>query len=132
MEDTELHYKPNVNVVRTARSFIRALCETYGHNQGMQVWDRIRETLGDHAASDIFLGMLTGDYHAIKVTSIGQLKIEAIKELRHFTGWGLKESKDFVEAVQSNGPKEIATGVIPEERIPDFTRAMQRIGCTVE
>ncbi len=130
MEDFQ--YKPDVNVVRTARSFIRALCDTYGSNQGMAVWDRIRETLGDRAASDIFLGMLTGDYHAVTVRSIGAHKIEAIKEMRSFTGWGLKESKDFVEAVQLGGPREIETGVIPEDRIQDFIKAMKRIGCAVE
>jgi ribosomal protein L7/L12 len=132
MQEDELRYKPDAGVVRTARSFIRSLCETYGHSQGMQVWDRIRETLGDRAASDIFLGMLTGDYHSVKVTRIGQLKIEAIKEVRHFTGWGLKEAKDFVEDVQSIGPREITSSMIREDRIQDFATAMRRIGCTVE
>lgn len=55
----DLTYTPNMDVVRSARYFIKSLCETYGHTKGMETWDRIREVLGDQAASDIFLGMLT-------------------------------------------------------------------------
>lgn len=130
MED--LSYKPDAKVVRSARSFIRALCENYGHTQGMQVWDRIREVLGDEAASDIFLGMLTGDHHGLTVKSVGIHKIEAIKELRHATGMGLKDAKDFVESVQYNGPKQIPEGMIPDQNVDRFIVAMARIGCEVE
>lgn len=130
--DDEIYYKPNTAVVRSARSFIRSLCETYGHTQGMQVWDQIRVVLGDQAASDIFLGMLTGDHHGLMLTSIGQLKIEAIKEMRAFTGMGLKDAKDFIEAVQYNGPKSIPEGMIPDSRVEPFIQAMARIGCIVE
>lgn len=131
MEDS-IQYKPNAAVVRSARAFIRSLCETYGHTQGMDVWDKIREVLGDQAASDIFLGMLTGDYQGLTVKSVGHLKIEAIKEVRNFTGMGLKEAKDFVEAVQYHGPKSIPDGAIPDSQVDNFILAMNRIGCVVE
>lgn len=128
----QLRYEPNIAVVRSARSFIRALCESYGHSQGLQVWDQIRSVLGDRAAGDIFLGMLTDAQDSVVIKSISNLKIEAIKELRAHTGWSLKESKDFVEDVQRLGPQMLGPGVINPERMEEFVRAMQRIGCEVE
>ena len=41
------------------------------------------------------------------LTSAGDKKISVIKEVRAFTGLGLKEAKDLVEAA----PKEIKSGV---------------------
>ena len=43
----------------------------------------------------------------IFLTSSGDKKINVIKEVRAFTGLGLKEAKDLVEAA----PKEIKSGV---------------------
>lgn len=132
--EEELVYRPNANVVRSARSFIRNLCEVYGHSQGMAVWDKVREVLGERAAGDIFLGMLTADYCEVVVKTIGQYKIEAIKEVRAFTGWGLKEAKDFVESVSWNGPKPInlQPDTMTDEKVEQFRRNMARIGCVVE
>lgn len=127
----DFRYNPNMAVVRSARSFIRTLCETYGSEQGMAVWDHIRKGLGEQIASDIFLGMLTGQGD-IRVISIGPSFIEAIKEVRGLTGWGLKEAKDFCDAVRDSGPQVIDSSQFREDRADDFTRAMARIGCRVE
>ena len=43
----------------------------------------------------------------VVLTSAGENKIGAIKEVRAFTGLGLKEAKDLVEAA----PKELKQGV---------------------
>lgn len=128
----ELLYKPDVNVVRSARYFIRSLCETYGHENGMAVWDKVRDVLGDRAASDIFLGMLTGDYNMLRVTQIGQYKIEAIKLVRSLTGVGLKEAKDFVEDVAAGRPQDIDVTRYKPEDVESFRREMIRFGCVVE
>lgn len=127
----DLQYKPNMDVVRGARSFIRALCQTYGTKQGMDVWDKTREVLGDQAASDIFLGMLTGN-GTLTVKSIGYSKIEAIKEFRHFTHLGLKDSKDFMDKVESEGPQVVPDHLIHASQHENFIQAMRQIGCAVE
>lgn len=124
-------YRPNMAVVRSARTFIRTLCETYGSEQGLAVWDHIRKGLGEQIASDIFLGMLTGQGD-IRVMSIGPRLIEAIKEVRTFTGWGLKEAKDFCDSVNSMGPQVIDATQFREDRADDFVRNMTQIGCRVE
>ena len=48
---------------------------------------------------------------AIFLSSAGDKKINVIKEVRAFTGLGLKEAKDLVEAA----PKEIKAGVAKKE-----------------
>lgn len=124
-------YKPNMAVVRSARSFIRSLCEVYGSEQGMLVWEHIRKGLGDQIASDIFLGMMTGQGD-IRVVSIGGEFISAIKEVRAFTGWGLKEAKDFCDAVRDTGPQVIDSSQFREDKVDDFINGMTRLGCRVE
>ena len=131
MEDVE--YKPNMDVVRSARYFIKSLCETYGHDRGMAVWDQIRAVLGDRAASDIFLGMLTQEYHTVSITRIGSYKIEAIKLVRHITGFGLKEAKDFVEDVSDRGQvKTLDLSSLAPEQVNAWIQDMRRIGCEIQ
>ena len=128
----DLVYKPDIDVVRSARYFIKALCEKYGHTKGMEVWDRIREVLGDQAASDIFLGMLTQQYTQITVSGIGNYKIEAIKLVREITGCGLKEAKDFVEDISDRGMTiTLDLSNKDEAFVERWIQNMRRIGCTV-
>ena len=128
----EFEYKPSMAVVRSARAFIRTLCETYGSEQGMQVWDHIRKGLGDQIASDIFLGMLTGQTD-LRVITIGQEFISAIKEVRWLTGIGLKEAKDFCDAVRDKGPQIINVEHITDDgKVEQFVSNMRKIGCRVE
>ena len=47
----------------------------------------------------------------VVLTSAGENKIGAIKEVRAFTGLGLKEAKDLVEAA----PKELKQGVAKKD-----------------
>ena len=131
MEDVA--YKPNMDVVRSARYFIKSLCETYGHDRGMAVWDQIRAVLGDQAASDIFLGMLTQEYHTVSITRIGPYKIEAIKLVRHITGYGLKEAKDFVEDVSDRGQvKTLDLSSLAPEQVNAWIQDMRRVGCEIQ
>ena len=61
-------------------------------------------------------------------------KIEAVKEVREHTGWGLKESKDYVDAIQrgepvpaitvetgSRAPRE-TTGEVGRENLAELAR----------
>ena len=128
----DLVYNPNMDVVRSSRYFIKSLCENYGHTKGMEVWDRIREVLGDQAASDIFLGMLTQQYSQVTVSKIGNYKIEAIKLVREITGCGLKEAKDFVEDIGDRGMTlTLDLSNKDEDFVQRWINDMRRIGCTV-
>lgn len=126
----DFSYKPDMNVVRSARSFIKSLCEVYGNDRGLAVWDHIRSGLGDDIAGDIFLGMLVRQ-EDIRVSGIGDRFIDAIKEVRWLTGWGLKEAKDFCDNVRLNGPQIINVEHMDEQKVEQFANNMKKIGCTV-
>ena len=61
-------------------------------------------------------------------------KIEAIKAVRSFTNWGLKESKDFVESVNSDvqsRPMPFAVSVRPEYTALMFATDLRGTGYKV-
>ena len=61
------------------------------------------------------------------LSTIGDKKINVIKEVRAFTGLGLKEAKDLVEAA----PKEIKTGVAKKEA-EEVKKKLEAAGAKVE
>ena len=63
----------------------------------------------------------------VVLTSAGDNKIGAIKEVRAFTGLGLKEAKDLVEAA----PKEIKKGVAKKDA-EELQKKFAAIGAKVE
>jgi len=63
----------------------------------------------------------------IFLSSAGDKKINVIKEVRAFTGLGLKEAKDLVEAA----PKEVKTGVAKKEA-DEIKKKLEAAGAKVE
>ena len=64
---------------------------------------------------------------AIFLAAAGDKKINVIKEVRAFTGLGLKEAKDLVEAA----PKEIKAGVAKKEA-EEVKKKLEAAGAKVE
>ena len=63
----------------------------------------------------------------IFLASSGDKKINVIKEVRSFTGLGLKEAKDLVEAA----PKEVKKGVAKKEA-EEIKKKLEAAGAKVE
>ena len=61
------------------------------------------------------------------LTAAGDKKINVIKEVRAFTGLGLKEAKDLVEAA----PKEIKSGVAKKDA-EEAKKKLEVAGAKVE
>ena len=61
------------------------------------------------------------------LTTFGDKKINVIKEVRAFTGLGLKEAKDLVEAA----PKEIKSGVAKKDA-EEAKKKLEAAGAKVE
>ena len=61
------------------------------------------------------------------LASAGDKKINVIKEVRAFTGLGLKEAKDLVEAA----PKEVKAGVAKKEA-EEAKKKLEAAGAKVE
>ena len=64
---------------------------------------------------------------AVFLASSGDKKINVIKEVRAFTGLGLKEAKDLVEAA----PKEIKAGVSKKDA-EEVKKKLEAAGAKVE
>ena len=67
------------------------------------------------------------DEFTVVLSSIGDKKINVIKEVRAITGLGLKEAKDLVEGA----PKEIKGGVAKKEA-EEFKKKLEAAGAKVE
>ena len=63
----------------------------------------------------------------VVLASIGDKKINVIKEVRAITGLGLKEAKDLVESA----PKPVKEGV-PKEEAEELKKTLEGAGATVE
>ena len=64
---------------------------------------------------------------SVSLTSIGDKKINVIKEVRAVTGLGLKEAKDLVEAA----PSMVKEG-IPEAEANEIKAKLEEAGASVE
>ncbi len=67
------------------------------------------------------------DEFTIMLTAAGDKKINVIKEVRAFTGLGLKEAKDLVEAA----PKEIKVGVAKKDA-EEAKKKLEAAGAKIE
>ena len=63
----------------------------------------------------------------VMLTTVGDKKIEVIKEVRALTGLGLKEAKDLVEGA----PKAVKEGVNKEEA-DKIKATLEKVGAKVE
>ena len=63
----------------------------------------------------------------VVLTSIGDKKIQVIKEVRAITGLGLKEAKDLVD----NAPNPVKEG-IPEKDAEEIKQKLEAVGASVE
>ena len=63
----------------------------------------------------------------VMLATVGEKKINVIKEVRAITGLGLKEAKDLVEAA----PKAVKEGVSKDDA-EKFKKQLEEAGATVE
>ncbi len=86
-------------------SFMRSITEIYGSEKGMEVWDKIVNTLDPEIKGNIFFAMLTGT-HESRITLSGFYtnanKIACIKIIRQYTGMSLTEAKNAYELSEFN------------------------------
>ena len=82
---------------------------------------------GGLSQSRIIHNMLEKTDFTVVLTSAGDNKIGAIKEVRAFTGLGLKEAKDLVEAA----PKELKQGVAKKDA-EELQKKFAAIGAKVD
>lgn len=93
-------------IIGNGLHFMRAITEAYGAEEGMRLWETIAATLDPDIKGQIFFAMITGTYNdtiVLKRTLAAGManRVAAIKEIRNWTGMGLKEAKDASDAVEA-------------------------------
>lgn len=86
--------------------FMRSITEAYGTDKGMELWEQIASVLDPEVKGQIFFAMITGTYNdRVELRGISSTghhnAVACIKELRTWSGLGLKESKDIYDRLRT-------------------------------
>jgi ribosomal protein L7/L12 len=129
MYDPEREYDKIVEARHLARALVLAIRGRFG--TGAEDNANALETLAlecMHRLDDLEVATAPApvEYITVKLTAIGDKKIEVIKQVRALTGLGLKEAKDLVEAAPTILKEHIALADAIE-----IKRALEAAGATV-
>lgn len=92
----------NAAVISTGLHFMRSITEAYGTEEGMRLWETIADTLDPDVKGQIFFAMLTGTHNdtiVLRGINLSSDKVKCVKEIRNWTGLGLKEAMDVWNSV---------------------------------
>ena len=119
---------------------MRSITEAYGSEDGLALWEQISSVLDPDVKGQIFFAMITGTYNDqvhLKGLGTGAINnaVACIKEIRTWSGFGLKEAKDAYDRVRqhhqyNSGPSPVFLKV----RHEDYHRAvagLRNVGFTV-
>lgn len=131
--------KVTERVRRASINWVLAMQKAYGQEVGMKCFDVMRETFGEELCGSVLFGIMEGvrgDTITIRTTTSDLTrKIEAIKEIRHISGWGLKEAKDAVEAACFRDVVvSLSYDMLKEENshiLDNSIRTLEQVGVTV-
>ena len=94
------------------------LFRSYGAEKGMELWEQITDVLDPEVKGQIFFAMITGEYND-RITLKGVMgtnnAVACIKEVRNWTGFGLKEAKDTYDRLRTLGSQPEIIMVKPQE-----------------
>lgn len=119
--------------------FMRSISEAYGAEKGMELWESITSALDPDVKGQIFFAMITGTYNdRVHLKGMGQAALNnavgCIKEIRAWSGLGLKESKDMYDRLRNrtfdSSPSSEFIKVNPE----DYHKAvagLRNVGFTI-
>lgn len=93
-------------IVSNGLHFMRSITEAYGAEKGMELWETITNTLDPDVKGQIFFAMITGTYNdRVHLKGLGDAAVHnavsCIKEIRTWSGLGLKESKDMYDRLRN-------------------------------
>ena len=97
-------------IIANGMHFMRSITEAYGADEGMRLWETIAGTLDPDVKGQIFFAMITGTHNnRIVLRRVGPNtdRVARIKEIRNWTGLGLKEAKDLSDMVELGKPMSL-------------------------
>jgi ribosomal protein L7/L12 len=94
-------------IIGAGIEMMTAITEAYGEQKGMLVWDELANQFGDDFKGRVFLAILTGRKSEYVRVMTGAARAQGnfvalIKTIRNYTGWGLKEAKDFADLAETS------------------------------
>ena len=97
-------------IISNGIHFMRSITEAYGAEKGMELWEQITNVLDPEVKGQIFFAMITGTYndrvHLKGVNHSGiQSAVACIKEIRSWSGLGLKDAKDIYDRLNHGSVK---------------------------
>ena len=105
-------------IISNGLHFLRSITECYGAEKGMELWEQITDVLDPEVKGQIFFAMITGEYND-RITLKGVMgtnnAVACIKEVRNWTGLGLKEAKDTYDRLRNLGSQPEIIMVKPQE-----------------
>lgn len=117
------------SVISSGIEFVRAVTEAYGAEEGMRLWDKLNETLDPDVKGEVFFAMITGSYYdkiTLHPSPNMSNRVAAIKSVRSWTGLGLKEAKDIVDAVTGYN------GTLGTEMVITLQRPSDRVAAVID
>lgn len=124
-----------VDIITSGIQFMRSITEAYGTDDGLKLWTTIADTLDPDVKGEIFFAMITGNYqnklHCRISPSYFQRpdKVAMIKEIRTWTGFGLKEAKDMADAIIDNS--SVQTITVTTDKYNAARKGLINVGLTV-
>jgi hypothetical protein len=123
-------------IISNGLHFMRSITEAYGADAGLELWEQIASVLDPDVKGQIFFAMITGTYNdRILLKGIGASGqnngVSCIKEIRTWTGFGLKESKDLYDRLCNrtfnSSPSQEYITVNPEQ-YSQAVASLSRVG----
>jgi ribosomal protein L7/L12 len=120
-------------IVFSGIELMSAITDAFGAEEGIEVWNKMAEHIGQEFHQRVFMAMLSGQT-SCHVRLIGKgvrdngYFVELIKTIRNYTGLGLKEAKDIADGI-NNGATETIKLMKSVDRRP-FLEAIKKTGVT--
>lgn len=94
-------------IISNGLHFMRSITEAYGAERGLELWEQIASVLDPEVKGQIFFAMVTGTYNdRIELKGLmprgSDRAVDCIKEIRKWTGLGLKEAKDTFDRLKQS------------------------------
>lgn len=94
-------------IISNGLHFMRSITEAYGSEKGLELWDQISSVLDPEVKGQIFFAMITGTYNdrvELRGVNTDANAVSCIKEIRNWSGVGLKEAKDMYDRLKYRDP----------------------------
>ena len=127
------------SVISNGLHFMRSITEAYGADEGLVLWEQITSVLDEDVKGQIFFAMITGQYNdRILLKGLTQYAsnnaVACIKEIRTWTGLGLKDSKDIYDRLRDrthmSNPSQEFVKVSPEQ-YSQAVAGLRNVGFTI-